>query len=184
MSSETLSIAPILNASPLRLVPFCSHHLSEDYVAWLNNPDVVRYSEQRHRKHTRQTCADYLAGFRDGPDLIWAIETADEGHIGNITTAINIPNRLADIAILLGCDRARGRGYGRLAWQRVLDYLLNRPDLDKITGGCLSNNVAMRKILQGCMQPDGIREAHYLCDGERVDILYFARTAIHANNEC
>ena len=30
--------APVLTSGPVRLIPFASQHLTEDYVGWLNDP--------------------------------------------------------------------------------------------------------------------------------------------------
>jgi hypothetical protein len=37
---------------------FSQNHLIEHYVGWLNDPEVVRYYEQRHHKHTLATCIE------------------------------------------------------------------------------------------------------------------------------
>ena len=69
-----------------------------------------------------------------------------------------------------------GRGYGFGAWCAVLDYLETRPDLRKITGGCLEGNKAMVAIMKKAqMQPDGKRKSHYWVDGAPMDLVYFAR---------
>jgi [ribosomal protein S5]-alanine N-acetyltransferase len=35
----------------LLIVPFSEKHLQEKYVGWLNDKELMRYSEQRHKKH-------------------------------------------------------------------------------------------------------------------------------------
>lgn len=50
---------PPLDPGPCRVVRFADRHLTERYVGWLNDPAVVRYSEQRHSRHTlwsRRNC--------------------------------------------------------------------------------------------------------------------------------
>ena len=168
--------AAALDAGPVRLVPFCEGHLSESYVGWLNNPAVGRFSEQRHHRHSLDSCRAYVAGFACGPGLLWAIERASDGlHLGNVSAAVDTVNGIADIGILLGPSEARGRGYGLAAWSAALGYLAARRDLGKVTGGCLATNTAMVQIMKRSgMVPDGYRLAHYLWEGRRVDLLYRA----------
>lgn len=172
-----MSRAPVLDCPPLRLVPFAPHHLSDHYVAWLNDHTIMRFSEQRHFHHTAASCAAYLADVEKARNHLWAIEVPDEGgrHIGNISVTYDRNNGLADIGILIGAHGCRGKGYGATAWSVVLEWLKTRTSLRKITGGCLAPNKAMVRIMRGAgMIPDGTRRQHYVMDGEAVDIVYFA----------
>ncbi|MDC3350286.1 hypothetical protein OAV78_00550 [bacterium] len=78
-------------------------HLSDDYVSWLNDEAVTFYSEQRHRNHTIDCCAAYIARTTAAGHSLWAIEVVDKGyrHIGNITASYDRNNGLADIGILV-----------------------------------------------------------------------------------
>ncbi len=168
---------PVLASGPLRLVPFAAPHLSAAYVSWLNDHNVMRYSEQRHRDHTVESCAAYVASMVAAGNSLWAIEVPAEGdrHIGNITASYDRNNGLADIGIVVGADGCQGKGYGATAWDAVLDWLKTDTTLRKITGGCLAPNVAMVRIMKGAgMQPDGLRPKHYVVEGKAVDVVYFA----------
>lgn len=170
-----MSKAPPLAADPLRLVPFGPEHLTDAYVGWLNDPTVVRFSEQRHRYHSLESCAAFVARFDSGPNLLWAIETGGR-HIGNISATFDLNNRIADIGILIGAEGTRGRGFGRLAWGAVLDHLCAREDLHKLTGGCLEGNVAMVRIMRGCgMVEDGYRKDLYIVEGKPSSLIYFSK---------
>ena len=174
-TDTVFSRAPVLSAGSARLEPFARSHLTERYVAWLNDPQVVRYSENRHRVNTLAGCEAYVSGFRTGPGLLWAIMTDDLGHVGNVSVSVDVNNKIADIGILLGEGAARGRGLGLAVWTTVMSYLAGRGDIAKITGGCMEPNVAMVRIMQRSgMQPDGRRPRHYLLDGQRVDLVYHA----------
>ena len=80
--------APRLNTERLTLMPFSAEFLTQGYVAWLNDPEVVRYSEQRHRNHTLESCRQFVETFAGGPSHLWAIIEKKQGfgHIGNINT--------------------------------------------------------------------------------------------------
>lgn len=172
-----MSVSPVLEGSRVKLVPFEESHLTQDYVDWLNDVSLMRYSEQRHRKHSLQSCAAFVAGFENGPNLLWAIEAADQDgmHIGNVTANIDPNNGIADIGLLIGAANSSGRGYGLAAWSAVLEYLRGRSDLRKVTGGCMASNQAMVQIMQRAgMQPDGLRKDHFIINDTLVDVLYHA----------
>jgi [ribosomal protein S5]-alanine N-acetyltransferase len=168
----------ILETARLTLRPFdLSRHLKPRYVAWLNDADVVRYSEQRHRTHSLESCRTFVSGFADGPGRLWAIEQTDGArHIGNIHADIDPANRLADVAILIGERSVWGQGFGLEAWNAVLDWLLNEAGIRKVVAGCMLDNMAMRSIMRASgMVDDGQRKGHYLLDGKPQDIVFSAR---------
>ncbi len=171
---------PRIDTPRLSLVPFEETFLSERYVGWLNDPDVVRYSEQRHRRHTIESCRRFIASFEDGPSHLWAIVENETGlgHIGNINTDTDLPNRTADVAILIGEKRVWGRGLGSEAWIAVVDYLLDSGGIRKVTAGAMADNEVMLAIMRRSgMVEDGRRSAQFLLDGRTVDAVYMARFA-------
>ena len=170
-----MKIPPILEGDVIRLCPFSELHLTNTYVSWLNNQELMRYSEQRHVRHSIGTSREYVAQFKNGPSILWAIEDLNfqNRHVGNIVASIDEKNGLADISILIGRS---GCGYGTLSWQMVMEYLEHRSDIRKITGGCVSDNHAMIRIMsKNGMQPDGFRSRHFLVGGRAVDVAYFAK---------
>ena len=177
-----MSEQPHLETTRLILRPFdTARHLTDAYVGWLNDPEVVRYSEQRHRRHTLETCRSFIDGFRHSPSLLWAIEHKEgPHHIGNIHADIDPHNHLADIAIMIGARDTWGKGIGLEAWTAVLSYLREREDIRKITAGCMASNIAMRTLMQRSgMTSDGTRPAHYVRDGETEDLVYTSMFVSH-----
>lgn len=161
----------------LCIVPFSDRHLTNRYVGWLNDPEVVRYSEQRHRRHTLASCEAFVDSFRHSPSFLWAIETAQGPalHIGNIAAYVDAVNSVADVTILLGERSAWNRGFGLEAWTAVCNHLLDDVRIRKVTAGTLADNAGMRWIMRRSgMVDDGVRAAHYLLDGRPVDLVYAA----------
>lgn len=174
-NGRTFSSAPELFTARLRLFPFSERHFTQTYVDWLNDPVATRFSEQRHVRHSLESCRAYVSSFAASANHLWAIEDLATKHVGNISASVDLNNQIADIAILLGSAEVRGKGYGSEAWMAVLQHLLSRGDIAKVTGGCLSSNTAMIKVMAACkMVPDGKRLNHFLWEGQRVDLVYFA----------
>jgi len=57
----------------LRICHFTSNHLTKRYVNWLNDPEVVRFSEQRHFNHTFKSCSNYYLNQLKTDNLFLAI---------------------------------------------------------------------------------------------------------------
>ena len=62
--NEEFVESEIIKTERLILEPFSEKYLTQEYVDWLNNPTVVRYSEQRHRKHTIASCIKYMESLK------------------------------------------------------------------------------------------------------------------------
>lgn len=166
--------APTLETPRLLLVPFTELHLSPRYIAWLNDIEVVRYSELRHRSHTLESCREYLHTIIHSPNYFWAITTREAvpGHIGNISVYVDEPNQVADIGLLIGEKSVWGQGYGSEAWCAVCDFLLHRAGLRKITAGTMASNVGMRAVMRHAgMVEEGRRQQQFLLDGRPEDLV-------------
>lgn len=161
----------------LHIVPFTGGHVTDQYIAWLNDPEVVRFSEQRYTHHTRQTCRTYFESFKGTANYFWSIELRPPagGNIGTMTAYVDTHNSVADVGILIGERSAWGRGYGLEAWQAVCVWLFKTVQVRKITAGCAATNTAMVSIMERSgMVPDGVRQGQQLIDGQPVDVVYMA----------
>ena len=161
----------------LRILPFSEAYLTPEYVDWLNDPEVVRYSEQRHRAHTLASCRAYCESFRGSPHYFWAIVERELGlgHIGNMTAYVNAHNRVADLGILIGNRDAWRKGYASEAWAIVCDYLFEHADMRKISAGTLAANIGMLAVMRATgMVDDGRRSRHSLLDGSETDVIHAA----------
>lgn len=148
--------------------------MTSRYVGWLNDKQVVKYSEQRHSKHTIESCKKYYQSFIDSPNLFLGIisNREDIGHIGNITVVIDLPNGTAEVSIMIGEKKIWGKGLGKEAWKLVLDYLLKLPKIRKVSAGTMSTNLPMLSLMKSAgMEIECIRKSHLLLDRVPVDIV-------------
>ena len=161
----------------VRLVVFSDQHLTDAYVDWLNDPDVVRFSENRHRRHSLEGCSAYRRAMLDAGNDFWAIERISDGwHVGNITAYRDRPNRRADVAIMIGDAKARGAGLGREAWRLALDHLLRQGGQAKVTAGTMANNLPMRRLCEGAgMVLEATLARHFLWNGQWVDLVLYGK---------
>ena len=164
----------LLESPHLRLEPFTASYISDAYIGWLNDPDVVRYSELRHRNHSRDDAEAYVRSFNTRTAQLWAIVGKDAVHIGNISAHRDTANATADIGILIGARGDHGQGYGTEAWQAVCTWLFDT-GIRKITAGTMAANLPMRRVFEKCgMHVEGIRKAQFLFDGRPEDLVQVA----------
>jgi len=159
---------------------FTDEYLTENYVGWLNDPEVVKYSEQRHKKHTMSSCSQYYKSFISSSHLFIAILVKDNSfkHIGNITVSIDSENLVADIAIMIGEKSSWGQGFGKEAFIGVMDYLFHKTKIRKITAGTMAINIPMLGIMKSAgMIIEGRKKEQFLVDGEKVDMVMAAAWA-------
>lgn len=181
-------LPPLLQGPRVRLRPFTAADITEAHIGWLNDPEVVRYSNQRFVRHTRASCASYLAGFAASANLFASLRVsrpdaacADESGelaVGTLTAYRSLPHGTADVGILLGERAVWGQGIGLEAWQLFTDWLLTTPGLRKLTAGTLACNRAMLAVAERSgMQREGVRRAQEIVHCVPTDIVHFARFA-------
>ncbi|HEX6063916.1 MAG TPA: GNAT family protein [Longimicrobiales bacterium] len=162
-----------------RVVPFAPRHLTSRYVGWLNDPEVVRYSEQRHRVHTLESCRQYYQSFADSPDQFLAVEIdagPDGLHVGNVGIAVDLPNLVADVSIIIGEKSVWGTGIASKAWTAVVEHLLTPGQMRKVTAGTMSVNEPMLQLMRRSgMLIEAVRPKHFLWEGREVDLVLAAR---------
>jgi [ribosomal protein S5]-alanine N-acetyltransferase len=169
---------PTLNGPTVSLVPFSPRHITARYVGWLNDPEVTRFSELRHRRHTAQSCRGYLKSMRDGGHCFWAIVASGPParHVGNIAAYIDRANQLAEVSILIGERAAWGRGLGSTAWSLVVDWLLGDGGMRKVVAGTMTANKAMLRVMERSgMLVEARQSRHFLLDREEMDVVSVAR---------
>lgn len=161
-----------LEGVTINLLPFQDRHLTDRYVGWLNDPLVVKFSEQRHRHHSLGSCREYVENCRAGNTLLWAIETKDSVHVGNISATIDQHNRIADVGILLGDRNYWGKGMGREAFRLLVTFLLGEGNMRKATSGTMSENVPMLKVMERAgMKQEAVLEGYFLLGEKPVDMI-------------
>lgn len=167
-------MSEIIQTKRLQLEPFSERHLSGAFVDWLNDPEIVRYSDNRHRRHTLETSRMYMQSFADSPNRYWAIILQQEQPriIGSITNYIDINNLVADIGILIG-DKACWRGgYGSEAFSGAVEWLFKTQRIRKVTAGTMAANTGMLGIMRKIgMREEARMRRYYLLDGSETDMI-------------
>lgn len=152
--------------------------IARTMVGWLNDDDITKYSEQRHRKHTVRSqmsymrrAATYWTGYRTM--ALWGIWRKDGvAIIGSITSTFDAPNDIANIGIMIGDKENMGKGYGYEAWETLCNHLPVR----KIEAGCMEINRPMMSICSKYgMMEEGRREEHFMVGDTTCDLVLWGK---------
>jgi [ribosomal protein S5]-alanine N-acetyltransferase len=165
ISTNRLSLRPLTKSTPRQ-------------IGWLIDPEVVKYSEQRHQNHNLKSQLRYIDTF-GGKSHLWGIYLAATGdHIGNVSAVHDDDNKVSDVGILIGERKCWGLGMGREAWKAACTWLLDPlcGDIRKLEAGCMRENEAMVKIIRANgFDLEGERKNHFLLDGRPVGMMLFGR---------
>ena len=159
------------------LVKFCDHHITSEYISWLNDEEIVKHSNQRFFKHDAHSSATYLSSFTNTSNLFLAvINQSSNKMIGTMTAYIDENHNTADLGILIGEKSTWGNGFGFYSWSLLLEWLLEHQKIRKVTAGTNSENIGMLKIFQKSnMSHECTRKAQELINGKETDIYLFCR---------
>lgn len=169
--------APALVGKLVTLRPFGADDITDQYIGWLNNAQVVRFSNQRFRRHDAESCAAYLASFEHSANHFVSIRRrTDDVAIGTMTAYVSLPHQTVDVGIMIGAPDVWGHGYGQDAWDTLLAWLAGRADIRKITAGTVEGNTGMQRLMQRSgMSLEARRVAQEIVEGQPQDIVYYAR---------
>jgi len=172
-SLESLNIV----GNTVQLRSFVESDISDAYISWLNDKEVVRYSNQRFLNHTVESSRNYLKGFLDTNNIYMAIEDKKTKELlGSITAYIQTNHGVADIGLMIGNKKFWGKGIGFEAWTLMMEFLFKQCNVRKVTGGTLEVNIGMVHIMQKSMMThEATREDQELLDNKPVNVFYFCK---------
>jgi RimJ/RimL family protein N-acetyltransferase len=165
-------LAPRVTLDDLRV-----EHVGPDYHAWLNDPEVMQFTEARFRQHTLDDIRAYVEETNASEtDRIWRI-LCDERHVGNIKlTGINVRHRRAGMSILVGDRGVWGQGVATQAIRLATAESFKRYDLFKIFAGIYATNVAsIRAFAKAGYVVEATLRGHRCLNGRMVDEVLMAR---------
>jgi RimJ/RimL family protein N-acetyltransferase len=151
--------------------------ITEQYIGWLTDPVVVRFSNQKFMNHTKDSCKAYLSSFQGTDNLFLKImDKESQKAIGTMTAYYSSHHQTVDVGILIGDRSVWGQGFGLDAWCVFTDWLGEHPLVRKITAGTMRPNLGMARIMeQSGMVLEAVRPGQELLDGQPQDLLYYGK---------
>jgi RimJ/RimL family protein N-acetyltransferase len=152
--------------------------VNENYLRWVNDPDVIQYLEVRHNPpRSIESLKEFVKRVSNDKDTVFMaiVLNKNDMHIGNIKLGpINRQHRLAEVGLLIGEKGYWGKGYATEAISLMVQYAFNTFKLHKLTSGCYALNKGSIKVFQkNGFEIEGIREKHCLYNDRYTDVKLF-----------
>ena len=151
--------------------------VSDEYVSWLNDYEVVRFTEQKYAKHNKEGIIAFVNDkFNSNTDLLFGI-FFDIRHIGNIKLGpIDFNHKVSDISFFIGDREMWGKGLMTQVIDFVVGLAFSDVGLDKVTASAYANNIGSIKTLENNgFIVEGRRIKETLFEGERIDDVIFGK---------
>lgn len=146
--------------------------VSEQYVSWLNDPEVNRFLETRFVCQSLESCAGFVAAMNRDPNshLFGIFEQSTQCHIGNIKLGfIEKHHHSGQLSLLIGEKKCWGRGYATEAIRALTLWGFGALGLERIEAGCYEENIgSLRAFLKAGYSVEGYFRKSVVSDGRRV----------------
>ncbi len=121
-----------LSGKRIGLRPLLRKDIGEDYVRWLNDPEVNRYSGRSRYPSNEQSIERYLSSLAKDEHVLAICLKENGRRIGNIKYGpVDWVNRTCEIEILVGEKDEWGKGYASEAIYLVSKHLFLTLDLNR-----------------------------------------------------
>lgn len=118
-------------------------HARGPYLAWMNDAEVMAFTESRFAGHNAASLATFIAAMNDSPaNLLLGLFCRDDGtHIGNIKLGpIETAHARAWIGIVVGDRRRWGQELATQAIDAVARHGLDDLGLRRVLAGIYGDN--------------------------------------------
>ncbi len=123
-------------------------NIDKNYLRWMNDFEVHKYTEQKYKKHTIQSIRKFVKEKnKSKTEFLYGI-FFQKKHIGNIKLGpINFYHRYAEISYFIGDKQFWGRGITAKAIGEIVK-IAKKKKLKKLIAGFYSLNVGSKKVLE------------------------------------
>ena len=152
----------ILIENSFFLKEMTSSQVTMDYVKWFEDPEIVRYSDNQYRSITFDSQVEYVKNCLKSPNILLAGIFDESLHIGNICiNDIASVHKRAEITYVIGNKTYWGSGLATKSIKRVIQYLKDEYDLNKLYAGVSSLNIGSKRVLEkNEFILEGVRKKH------------------------
>ena len=154
------------------LNPLTKDDITEEYIAWLNDPIVNRFLEVRHVHQTIETVTEYINGFyKDQEKYIWGIYSLDGIMIGTISLfEFNRNHNSSVFGLMIGDSNYWGKSASEESIRLALNFAFDTLGLHRVSGVCYSTNMGMIFTFQRLgFKREGVMRKSLLDGGKYID---------------
>lgn len=160
----------------IRLLPLDKERHLENYLRWMNDPEVTRYLARNWPLTRLEEERWFERVAEDETNLVWAIHDEDDRHIGGTGLhSINWKERSTISGIVIGEKGAWGQGYGTEVMQVRTKYAFEQLGLHRIASECFAENKASARCLEKAgYKREGLARKKYWRHGRWHDVILWS----------
>ncbi|MBI2577995.1 MAG: GNAT family N-acetyltransferase [Candidatus Wildermuthbacteria bacterium] len=175
-----------LDGERVYLRPVVQSDATDEYVGWLNDPEINRFLESRFVLHTKAALKEYIQKkFEDSDTVFLAIILKETGrHIGNIKLGpIDWHHGIGDIGIMIGDRESWGKGFATETIKTLEEYAFKVLGLHKLTAGAYEPNIgSIKSFLKAGFFEEGKRSEHALFEGSYINVVLMGKINKNGKN--
>ena len=150
---DSIKNIPTLHGEKIYLRRVLRSDICQEYVDWLNDPEINQYLETKYEVQTLESVIKYWKMRQSDYNSPWfaIVSKTSKVHIGNIKLGpINWNHQRADISIFIGNKIYWGKGIATEAINLLKDWAFNHIRLKKLYAGAYEMNIGSIKAFQKC----------------------------------
>jgi len=158
----------------LKIIKKCI--ISQDWIRWLNDKEVTKYSDNRLKKHSKSTQREFLKKkLKDKTCILYKI-IYEKKPIGIIEISkINNFHKTCEFTYMIGEKEYWNKGIGTKLITLALKIAFNNLSMEKVNVGIYGNNKGSEKILMknGFKREGKLHNYYKISKSKRVDRILF-----------
>ena len=145
--------------------------VTQSYVDWFYNKEVVRYSDNQYRKRSFDGQCSYVESCLKNEDVNLYGIFNDATHIGNIVmSGLCSFHRKAELTYVIGETKYWGKGVASFAISKIIEIARDEFNLNKLYASIASGNIGSARVLEkNGFVLEGTRKKHLFYNGEFFD---------------
>lgn len=149
--------------------------VTQSYVDWFSNEEVVRYSDNQYRNFSFEGQCSYVESCLQNNDINLYGIFDETIHIGNIVLkGLSSHHQHAELGYVIGETSYWGKGIASHAIAKMIEIGKTEFNLNRLYAGLASGNIGSRKVLEkNGFVLEGTRKQHLFYGGDFFDQLDF-----------
>tara|TARA_B100001059_G_C17827661_1_gene582439 strand:- start:770 stop:1285 length:516 start_codon:yes stop_codon:yes gene_type:complete len=165
----------------LRLKKLKISDVNLEYLSWMNDYEVTKFTEQKFKKHSLLDIKNFVKEKQiSKKEFLYGIfikENSHLTHIGNIKIGpINKIHKTAEISYIIGNKKFWSKGLGTLSVKKMVILAKKKFKLKKLIAGCYQNNFGSIKVLKkNFFKKEAELKSQVVFETKRINKLIFGR---------
>lgn len=154
--------------------------ITRKYQKWINDYEVMRYTEQKFQKHTLLDIKNFVKKQNKSKiSFLYGIFLKNKNsnlHIGNIKLGpIFVHHKTAEISYFIGEKKIWGKGYATYAIKKIIK-IAKKKGIKKLRAGFYKMNVASKKaLIKNNFKIEGEFKSEIIYEGKRTSRCWFGK---------